>query len=145
MFERVRSLYGAADGTWLFVETPHDVVPDYELTVGIPSVSPPDPGEIRTLNRLGPPYEVFLKICQDLETMPAVGLRGRTGKMPIQQALGEMFGVSQQSISRYIDGSSEPDFSGDQWHLFVRIYHDPNLALSAVQDYGLSAAREAMT
>jgi hypothetical protein len=129
--ERIRTLYGAADGTWLLVETSLDVVPPPTIAVGIPGASP-FPGRIVELRCLGPLHDVFTTIRAAVDAIPTVGLRGRTGKMPAQEALGRMFGVSQQSISRYLAGTSEPYLPNGLWRLLVRVYHDPSLALTAI-------------
>jgi hypothetical protein len=139
--ERVRNLYGSADGTWLFVESPLDVVPPAAINIGAPGTSP-HPGAIRELRYLGPPHDVFTTLCADVEAMPVVGLRGRTGKVPVQQALGDMFGVSQQSVSRYIEGTSEPDLSDDQWRELVRASYDPGRVVSVVHHVVIRRANQ---
>jgi hypothetical protein len=122
---RVRSLYGASDGTWLFVEGPVGVVPEPTIDVGIPSTGS-GPGTIKELRHLGPPYEVFTRLCADVESMPTVGLRGPTGKISTQEVLGTLLGVSQQSISRYVNGASEPNLLDDDWRMLVRLSFDPS-------------------
>ena len=107
-------------------------IPDGMIPPPTVVVSRPRQG-ISELPHLGPAYDVITTIVNEVTAMPSVGLRGKTGHIPVQEALGDMLGVSQQSVSRYINGMSEPQLSDELWAALVRAYHDPGIVLAQIR------------
>lgn len=117
MTEIHRTLYGDSHGRWLLIDGPTDQISPPHVDVGVPF------GGVYRLYSLGPPYDVFTRIY----------IRHHGNKHPVQQALANMFGVTQQSIARYIDGNV-PSLSPESWSLLARAYHHPEVVERAIAE-----------
>lgn len=125
--QELRIVYGAPDGTHWIIEKPDDgLIPPPVLEVGIPNVG------TRKLTYMGFWSDVVTMLCNAVEQLPeSARLRGRNGRLPVQHALAVMLGVSQQSISRYMNAESELDSHLDA-RLLIRAYFAPQAVLQVI-------------
>lgn len=112
--ERHVSLYGDRLGNWLLTTTPTGTIPPPEITLSVYEDGPPPP--TRTLTYLGHPGDLVIKLY---ERIPGSGTEGRGG-VPAQQQLGDLMGVGQAAVSRYIRQLSIPELSDQGWRNLVR-------------------------
>ncbi|MER7280387.1 helix-turn-helix transcriptional regulator [Dactylosporangium sp. NPDC000244] len=118
--ETWRTLYGTSDGRWLLLTGMVGTVSPPYIAVGVES-------RIVRLDHLGDPADVVRSVYRRLADAFAGGRTGyqaggRTGGADVQQAMSEMLGVSQQSVSRYVRGTSTPDLKPDGWSNLVRAH-----------------------
>jgi hypothetical protein len=112
--ETHRTLYGAADGTWLVLERTADVglVSPPQITIGG-----------RSLLCLGATYDVVASVYAALVERFA-GSAGRQGGRgsgaDVQQVMAEILGVGQQAVSRYVNKGTEPRLKPAGWQQLVR-------------------------
>lgn len=102
--EQARSLYGSIDGQWLILTSPLGSIPPPTIAVGKPFYA------TTVLAYLGPPADVVRQIYNHFQT---------TEQRP-QERLAALIGVTQQSVSRYAAGTSEPYLSSGGWSCLVR-------------------------
>jgi len=121
MAEVWRALYGSPDGRWMLLHGPVDTVSPPFIDAGAP------PGRIVRLGHLGDPRDVVAIVYRRLAEAFAGGKMsyqagGRSGGADVQQAMAEMLGVSQQSVSRYVRDVSVPDLTPEGWSNLVRAF-----------------------
>jgi hypothetical protein len=80
------------------------------------------PSRVVELTYLGNPGDVVRSIYNLHADRPT---GGRTGGSAVQEAIAAMLGVSQQSVSRYVAGKSEPMLSDDGWFSLVLAHFYP--------------------
>jgi len=125
--EIIYSLYGCAEGHWMLLKSPLGLIVPPSLT----SFRRPHTYE---LTYLGEPSGVVIRIYEGLAHEFAEGRTGNAAggrhKGPqIQQAIADMLGVSQQSISRYIEGGRLPRLTSAGWSNLVKaLYATAELA-----------------
>lgn len=125
MGEIHRTLYGDEAGRWFVLDGPLDLISPPYIDGHVPH------DRTYRLWSLGPPHDVFTRIY----------IRHHGNKHPVQQALANMFGVTQQSIARYIDGNV-PSLSPESWSLLARAYHQPELVERAIAEVLAGRAEE---
>jgi len=79
------------------------------LTAEVGTTPPPC---IDDLVYLGSPIDVVTQVVRD---------RMRAGRPQVQQEVADLLGVSQQTVSRYINGRSRPDLTVAGWRNLVRL------------------------
>lgn len=111
--ELISTLYGDDTGRWALIETPLGLITPPSLVVGVPPLA------LVELVALGEPSDVVTSIHN----------RHAGHKAAVQQALADLFGVSQQSVSRYIAGASRPVNS---WRTLVLAWFYPHLVADRI-------------
>ena len=116
-----RKLYGTPDGRWLILRGVVGTVSPPSLTVGVGS-------ETVSLPNLGDPADVVRAVYQRLVAAFGNGhagraAGGRAAGAAVQQVIGEMLGVSQSAVSRYVIGRSTPALQPAGWSNLVRVYY----------------------
>jgi len=79
------------------------------LTAEVGTTPPP---RIDDLVYLGSPIDVVTQVVRD---------RMGPGRPRVQQEISELLGVSQQTVSRYINGRTRPDLTTAGWRNLVRL------------------------
>lgn len=102
--EQGRSLYGSSDGDWMIVVTPLGSIPPPTIAVGKSFHG------TSTLMYLGTPVDAVTQVYCHLQS---------TEQQP-QAKLAKVLGVSQQTVSRYVAGTSQPYLSNGGWSCLVR-------------------------
>ena len=108
--DRFPVLYGAPQGHWALLDTSDGLVPPPRLSVGL------HPAMVMELAYLGTPGDVVMGVYRRF-----VPIGDRAGSRQAQRGLGEMLGVTQQSVSRYLAGST-PALGDAGWRCLVRAH-----------------------
>lgn len=112
------ALFGNDEGRWLILRGQVGQLPPPNIDSGVPRVG------IRRLIYLGSPNDVVVEVYNHLVERFGAGragwAAGGPGGADVQQAMSEMLGVSQQSVSRYVSGRSTPGLKPQGWTNLVR-------------------------
>lgn len=114
------ALYGNSAGRWMVLHGTLNFIPPPTIRCSVPG------GSFVELAHMGSPNDCIMQVYTYLlDEMSGVsgkqGGRGSGGR--VQQLMADMFGVTQQSVSRYLLGKSEPSFpSPEGWVNLVRMY-----------------------
>ncbi|MEI5520684.1 helix-turn-helix transcriptional regulator [Streptomyces brasiliscabiei] len=148
--DRLRNLYGQADGRWLLAEFVFPYGRGFQA-----------PAHIGDLTLLGEPRDVLADLygrirlgqqrdteraraaraayCAALDAWDAAdpAIRGPVPELPpgwqpakrgpragVQQQLAELLGVGQQAVSRYLNRKSEMTLTDDGWSALTRAWFD---------------------
>jgi hypothetical protein len=85
------------------------------MQVAVYEDGPPPP--MQTLHRFGSPRDLITAMCDYLpDFLPADGHGA-----PVQRTMAALLGVTQQSISRYINACTEPDLPDIGWQQLARL------------------------
>jgi hypothetical protein len=114
--ERHISLYGDERGNWVLLESVTGIIPPPDLHA-YAYEGHPAPPSLRVLHRFGNPRDLVTGMC---EYMPGV-VRDAGHGTPVQRTMARLLGVTQQSVSRYLNGSSEPDLPDEGWRQLTRL------------------------
>jgi len=114
--ERHHSLYGDRRGNWVLLESATGIIlpPALEACACEGGTAPP---LFRVLRNFGSPRDLITVMY---EQMPAV-VHGDGRGAPIQRTMAGLLGVTQQSISRYLNGHSEPDLPDPGWRMLSHL------------------------
>jgi helix-turn-helix protein len=113
---RQHSLYGDQHGNWVLLESAPGLIPPPALEACTCGGYPPPPS-FRVLRRFGSPRDLVTIMC---DHMPDV-IHGDGRGAPIQRTMATRLGVTQQSISRYLNGYIEPDLPDLGWQQLARL------------------------
>ena len=104
--ERALTLYGRADGTWAFLDSP------------IGWISPPRIGDLRLLcDASAALLIIYLQI-------PGAGNTGRGTRYPAQEMLARRTGLGQQAISRHVSRTAwVPEMEDAGWRAVARLLY----------------------
>lgn len=101
-----RTIYGNHSGEWAIIEGPVGLTTPPTLTMGKARH-----GE-RTLHQLGSASDLFTRLHRAMQ-----GSRR-------QQSIADAIGVTQQSVSRFVAGTSEPKLTAEQWSATVVLFFE---------------------
>lgn len=102
-----RSLYGSPDGLWAILDAPLNTISPPSIVVGVV------PGRLVELTDLGDPTDVIRRVYERLKVHPRAGA---------QEAIARLLGVKQQTVSRHIAGTGDPETPPAGWGALVRVY-----------------------
>lgn len=113
--ERHTSLYGDVHGNWMLLESVTGTLPPPDLHAYVYENGPPP--RLRVLHCYGSPRDLVTTLCNEL---PAV-VPGDGHGSPVQRTAAALLGVTQQSVSRYLNQGIEPDLPEHGWQQLARL------------------------
>lgn len=129
-----RKLFGAPDGRWLVLHGVVGTISPPWLDVGVDA-------RVVRLSNLGDPADVVRGIHARVhEAFPGsrVGAARSHGRRRaeagIQRVVAKALGVSQQTVSRYVSGTTAPDLEPDGWSRLVQAHFADQLGLTEGTD-----------
>jgi len=113
--ERHISLYGDEHGNWVLLESVTGTLPPPSLHTYIYEDGPPPP--LRVLHFFGSPRDLITTICNEIPNV----IPGDGHGVPVQRTAARLLGVTQQSVSRYLNACTEPDLPDEGWRQLTRL------------------------
>lgn len=120
------TLYGDEAGRWLLVRSPEGIITPPWIDIGVSFEG------VHRLTQLGEPGSALTLLYN----------RFKQGKTPVQAALANLLGVSQQEVSRYMAGTSRPSLYSPAWPVLVRAMFDDTVVEMAIDEIYESRAED---